>query len=49
MIERCHRGSKKEDEEDEEDDKIRPIFVKFYSWNDAQHILNRITKLRIKK
>ena len=41
MIKRCHRGQKK-------DDKVRPIFIKFQSWKDAQFVLTSITRIRTK-
>ena len=43
MIERCHRST---GTKDDDKDKIRPIYIRFYSWNDAQFTLHTINKQR---
>lgn len=46
MIERCHRSTATST--DREIEKIRPVCVKFHSWNDAQFVLHGFTKIKIK-
>ena len=42
MIERCHRSTHSKE------NRVRPIYIRFFDWNDAQFVLNTISKLKSK-